>query len=111
MKPITFLGDTLAALRAFPHEARPESGLQLDRVQRGLMPDNWKSMKAIGTGVTEIRVRVRVRVEGGAFRVLYVATFPEAVYVLNAFQKKTQKTARADLNLAITRYQALRKER
>jgi phage-related protein len=107
MKPITFLGDSLEALRAFPHGARRESGLQLDRVQRGLLPDNWKPMKSIGAGVTEIRVRV----EGGAFRVLYVATFPEAVYVLHAFQKKTQKTAKADLALATTRYKALRKER
>jgi phage-related protein len=107
MKPITFLGDSLEALRAFPHAARRESGLQLDRVQRGLLPENWKPMKTIGIGVTEIRVRV----EGGAFRVLYVATFPEAVYVLHAFQKKTQKTAKTDLSLATTRYKALRKER
>jgi len=64
-------------------------------------------MKAIGPGVNEIRVRA----ESGAFRVLYVATFPEAVYVLHAFQKKTQKTAKADLSLATTRYKALRNER
>ena len=64
-------------------------------------------MKTVGPGVNEIRVRD----EGGAFRVLYVATFSEAVYVLHAFQKKTQKTAKADLDLAITRYKALRKER
>lgn len=61
-------------------------------------------MKIIGSGVTEIRVHT----EGGAFRVLYVATFPEAVYVLHAFQKKTQKTAKADLSLATTRYKALK---
>ncbi len=106
MKPITFLGDSLGALRAFPHEARRESGLQLDRVQRGLLPESWKPMKTIGPGVTEVRVRV----ESGIFRVLYVATLPEAVYVLHAFQKKTQKTAKADLSLATTRYKALRKE-
>ena len=64
-------------------------------------------MKTIGPGVNEIRVRD----EGGAFRVLYIATFPEAVYVLHAFQKKSQNTAKADLNLATTRYKALRKER
>ncbi len=63
-------------------------------------------MKTIGPGVTEVRVRV----ESGIFRVLYVATLPEAVYVLHAFQKKTQKTAKADLSLATTRYKALRKE-
>ena len=107
MKPITFLGESLDALRVFPSEARRESGLQLDRVQRGLMPDNWKPMKSIGPGVSEIRVRA----DSGAFRVLYVATFPEAVYVLHAFQKKTQKTAQADISLATTRYKALRKTR
>ena len=107
MKPITFLGDSLEVLRAFPREARRESGLQLDRVQRGLMPENWKPMKTVGAGVAEIRVRA----EGGAFRVLYVAIFPEAVYVLHAFQKKTRKTVKADLSLAMTRYKALRKER
>lgn len=107
MKPITFLGDSLEVLRAFPHEARRECGLQLDRVQRGLMPEDWKPMKTVGPSVAEIRVRT----EGGAFRVLYVATFPEAVYVLHTFQKKSQKTAKADLSLAITRYKALRKER
>jgi len=52
-----------------------------------------------------------VRVEGGALRTLYVATFKEAVYVLHAFQKTTQKSAKADLNIAKTRYKALRKER
>ncbi|MBM4296185.1 MAG: hypothetical protein FJ143_00420 [Deltaproteobacteria bacterium] len=61
----------------------------------------------MGSGVNEIRVRV----EGGALRTLYVATFKEAVYVLHAFQKTTQKSAKADLNIAKTRYKALRKER
>jgi phage-related protein len=107
MKPITFLGDSLEVIRNFPQAARREAGLQLDRVQRCLMPENWKPMKTVGPGVNEIRVRD----EGGAFRVLYVATFPEAVYVLHAFQKKTQKTAKSNLDLATTRYQALRKER
>ncbi len=107
MKAITFLGDSLAALKAFPQEARRESGFQLDRVQRGLMPENWKPMTTIGSGVNEIRVRA----EGGIFRTLYVATFKEAVYVLHAFHKKTQRTAKADLTLATTRYKALRKER
>lgn len=107
MKSVTFLGDSLEALREFPHGARREAGLQLDRVQRGLMPENWKPMKTVGSGVSEIRVRDA----GGIFRVVYVATFSEAVYVLHAFQKKTQKTARPDLELATTRYRALRKER
>ena len=107
MKPVTFLGHSLEALREFPQVARREAGLQLDRVQRGLMPQDWKPMRTIGPGVNEIRVRD----ERAAFRVLYVAIFPEAVYVLHAFQKKTQKTAKSDLDVARVRFKTLRKAR
>lgn len=107
MRPITFLGDSLEAVRAFPVTARREAGFQLDRVQRGLLPENWKPLKTVGPGVNEIRVRD----ETGAFRVLYVASLPEALYVLHAFQKKTQKTAKGDLELARVRLKTLRKER
>lgn len=75
MKPITFLGDSLGKLKDFPQGARREAGFQLDRVQRGLMPENWKPVKTVGKGVNEIRVRD----EAGAYRVIYLATFPEAV--------------------------------
>ena len=105
MKPITFLGNSLDDLRAFPEEARREAGHQLDRVQRGLEPDDWKPMPTIGPGVREVRVRD----EAGAFRVIYTATFAEAVYVLHAFQKKTQATAKRDLALAAARLRDLRR--
>ena len=107
MKPITFLGNSLDKLRDFPQGVRREAGFQLDRVQRGLMPENWKPVKTAGKGVNEIRVRD----EAGAYRVIYVATFPEAVYVLHAFQKKTQTTAQMDLELARTRLQSLIRSR
>jgi phage-related protein len=107
MKPITFLGDSLDKLKDFPQGARRETGFQLDRVQRGLMPENWKPVKTVGKGVNEIRVRD----EAGAYRVIYLATFPEAVYVLHAFQKKTQTTAQMDLELARTRLQSLIRSR
>lgn len=107
MKPITFLGDSLDKLKDFPQGARRETGFQLDRVQRGLMPKNWKPVKTVGKGVNEIRVRD----EAGAYRVIYLATFPEAVYVLHAFQKKTQTTAQMDLELARTRLQSLIRSR
>ena len=94
-------------MRAFPVTARREAGFQLDRVQRGLMPENWKPLKTVGPGVNEIRVHDEI----GAFRVIYVASFPEALYVLHAFQKKTQKTAKSNLDLARTRFKSLRKER
>lgn len=94
-------------LRAFPETARREAGHQLDRVQRGLDPDDWKPMAIIGPGVREVRIRD----EAGAFRVFYIATFAEAVYVLHAFQKKTQRTAKRDLGLAASRLGELRQRR
>jgi phage-related protein len=103
MKLVSFLGDALAAIRAFPDGARRDAGHQIDRVQRGLDPDDWKPMTAIGSGVREIRVRQ----PAGAFRVIYLATLPDAVYVLHAFQKKSQKTSKRDLDLAAARFKDL----
>lgn len=103
-KPITFIGTSLDDLRDFPQGARREAGLQLDKVQNGEDPDDWKSMSVtVGNGAFEIRVRD----EAGIFRVIYVAKFKEAVYVLHAFQKKTPRTAQKDLDLAKARYTEL----
>jgi phage-related protein len=105
-KPVEFRGSALDDLRAFPEAARREAGYQLDQVQQGREPDDWKPVNAVGRGVREIRIRDAA----GAFRVLYVAKFGDAVYVLHCFQKKTQKTSKADLNLAAQRYRDLLKE-
>jgi phage-related protein len=99
VKPIAFLGGSLDDLRGFPADARRDAGYQLDRVQRGLDPDDWRPMPSIGAGVREVRVRERA----GAFRVIYVASFADAVYVLHAFQKKTRQTAKRDVDLAASR--------
>jgi phage-related protein len=107
VKQIEFLGDSLSRLRAFPNRARREAGFQLDRVQRGLDPDDWKPMKGVGQGVREIRVRDT----SGAFRVVYVATFCEAVYVLHAFSKKTQRTSLRDLAVAQSRFGEMKRSR
>lgn len=108
MKPVTFLGDSLEEIRAFPQGARREAGFQIEKVQQGMEPDNWKPMKTVGAGAREIRVRD----ETGAFRVIYVATLPEAIYVLHAFRKKTGKTAKGDIELARKRFSELmRKQR
>lgn len=104
MKPVVFLGDSLDRLRAFPQQARRNAGFQLDRVQRGLDPDDWKSLTIIGSGVREIRVRDTT----GAYRVVFVANFAEAVYVLHVFQKKTQRTSPRDLALAQSRFRELK---
>ena len=106
MKLIEFRGNSLADLRDFPLSARREAGYQLDLVQHGGGPDDWKPMNTIGPGVREIRIRD----EAGIFRVIYVAKFADAVYVLHCFQKKTQKTSKADLDLAGKRYRDLLKE-
>jgi phage-related protein len=106
MKPVRFLGSALDDLRAFPTPARREAGHQIDLVQHGHEPDDWKSMSTVGQGVQEIRVRDA----SGAFRVIYVAKYADAVYVLHCFQKKTQKTAKKDLDLATKRYRDLLKE-
>lgn len=100
MKPVRFVGSARDDLAAFPKIARARAGHELFMVQVGRTPDDWKPMSSVGPGACEIRVRDRY----GAYRVIYVAKFTDAVYVLHAFQKKTQKTARADLDLAVQRY-------
>lgn len=107
MKPITFLGSSLKALRAFPDAARQDAGFQLDLVQRGQQPDDFKPLPTVGAGVEELRVWC----EQGSFRVDYVARLADAVYVLHAFQKKTQTTAKADIEIATRRYRELMKGR
>jgi phage-related protein len=105
-KRLEFRGSSLADLRAFPAPARRAAGFQLDRVQNGKHPQDWKPMASIGNGVNEIRIRD----ENGAFRVVYVAKFEEAVFVLHCFTKKTQKTGKPDLEIAAKRYRELRME-
>ncbi len=105
-KPIEFLGTSLDDLRAFPIAARREAGHQLDQVQNGQEPDDWKPMTSVGAGVREIRIRDA----SGAFRVIYVAKLQAAVYVLHCFQKKTEKTNKSDSDLAARRYRELLQE-
>lgn len=107
MKPVTFLGDSLKALRDFPDDVRQDAGYQIDRVQRGLQPDDFKPMPSIGKGVEEIRVSG----QAGTFRVIYLARLADAVYVLHAFHKTTQKTPQADIDLAAKRLSDLMKDR
>ncbi len=102
MKPITWMGDTREKVRDLAPDPRHEVGAQLGRVQLGLEPDDWKPMPSVGPGVNEIRVRV-----GGAYRVIYVAKFAEAIYVLHVLQKKSRKTPRLDIELARVRYRRL----
>ncbi|MDP2109789.1 MAG: type II toxin-antitoxin system RelE/ParE family toxin [Thiobacillus sp.] len=86
----------------FPLEARRESGFELWQVQRGLHPSDFKPMPSVGAGAFEIRIHVL-----GEWRVIYVAKFKNAVYVLHAFHKKTQKTRKEDIELAARRYKQI----
>lgn len=103
IKPIEFLGDSLRSLREFPDDAKRDAGYQLDRVQHGLQPDDFKPMPTIGKGVEEIRVRD----DSGAYRIICTARLADAVYVLHAFQKKTQATSKRDIELAKQRFALL----
>jgi len=105
-KPIYWVGSSLKDLLALPNEVKKDAGYQLHRVQNGLEPENWKPFQEVGSGVKEIRVYD----ENGAFRVMYVAKFSERIYVLHAFQKKTQKTNQNDINIAKARYKAIKSE-
>ena len=102
---MAFHGDSLDRLRDFPEEARREAGHELYQVQMGRDPSDWKPMPTIGAGVREIRIRDAA----GAYRVIYIATLADAIHVLHAFGKKTQKTARRDLELAAARLRQLKR--
>ena len=102
MKALEFVGSSLNDLTDFPLEARRATGFELWQVQRGLSPSDFKPMPVIGAGAFEIRVHVL-----GEWRVIYVAKFEAAIYVLHAFCKKTQKIRKEDIELAARRYKLI----
>src|ERR1700742_1951948 len=106
IKPLVWVGNSQNCIRDFPAEARRKAGQQLNRVQHGHDPEDWKPMPTVGLSVREIRIH-----EDGEYRVLYVAKFAEAVYVLHAFSKKTRKTPKSDIDLASGRFRAVVEER
>ena len=106
LKRLLWLGSSRGDIRKFPPEARKRAGYELYLVQSGLDPSDWKPMSSVGPGVREIRIH-----SGREHRVLDVAKFEEGVYVLHAFEKKTRKTAKAELELAGTRLRELLKIR
>jgi phage-related protein len=106
-KEIRWIGSSYDDLLAFPDDTRREAGFQLGRVQAGLEPADWKPFSEVGAGTKEIRIRDA----SGAYRVMYVVNFEEAIYVLHCFQKKTQATSRQDKEIAETRYRAVAKMR
>ncbi|MBI4829938.1 MAG: type II toxin-antitoxin system RelE/ParE family toxin [Nitrospinae bacterium] len=98
MKRIVWVGSSRRDLKGFPGDARREAGYQLERLQAGLRPNDWKPLAAAGPGVEEIRIHA-----GNEYRVLYIARYEEAVYVLHCFAKKTRKTPPREIMIARTR--------
>lgn len=106
MKRISFVDRSLNDLKQFPEDARREAGYQLDKVQRGIEPTDWKPMKMVGAGVTEIRIKD----DQGIYRVIYISKYANTVFVLHAFKKKSQKTAKKDLEIARKRLKVVIQE-
>lgn len=102
-KEIRWVGSSYEDLLAFPGEARRSAGFELRKVQSGLDPDDWRPFDGIGPGTREIRIHEAE----GAFRVLYVAKFEDAVYVLHCFRKTSQATSGHDKRIATIRYRAV----
>ncbi len=105
-KPAIFIGGTKAAIRRFPDLARRDAGWQLEKVQAGEEPVDWKPMPSVGSGVKEIRIH-----QPYEHRVIYVARFPEAVYILSAFEKKTERTPQRYIDAARYAYAEVKKKR
>jgi phage-related protein len=97
-KEIRWVGSSYDDLLAFPEEPRRQAGFRLGKIQAGLDPDDWKPFAAVGPG-------------NGIYRVMYVAKFVEAIYVLHCFQKKTQVTSRHDCEIAEARHRAIVNDR
>lgn len=102
MKSLNFIGSSLDELRNFPDDARRAAGFELYAIQCGLEPSDWKPMPSIGQGAREIRIHVM-----GEWRIIYVAKFEDAVYVLHSFQKKSRKTSQHDIEIARKRYKQI----
>lgn len=102
-KEIRWIGSSYQDILKFPVEPRKEAGFQLGKIQAGLAPDNWKPFDDVGAGTKEIRIRDAA----GIYRVMYVAKFEEAIYVLHCFQKKTEATTKQDKSIAEARYRAV----
>lgn len=106
-KEILWVGSSYEDILQFPAEPRKEAGFQLGKIQAGLEPDNWKPFDNVGAGTKEIRIRDAA----GVYRVMYVAKFEEAIYVLHCFQKKTEATTKQDKTIAEARYRAVLSKR
>lgn len=106
LKPLQFRGSSKKDFLGFPENVRVDGGHQLYLIQKGETADDWKPITTVGRGCYEIRIDE----DANAYRIIYVAKFENAIYVLHAFQKTTRKTSQSDIDLARDRYAMLVKE-
>ncbi len=99
LKPVVFLGRSKRTIKKFPEEARKNAGAEIKLLQLGQLPTDWKSMKGIGLGAREIRIH-----HPHEHRVIFVASYPEAIYILHAFEKKSEKTNPLHIQVARQNY-------
>lgn len=102
-KPIIFIGRSREEIRDFPNDVRNDAGFNLYLIQNGGNPSDWKPLKSVGRGVREIRLWD----DSGTYRVIYVANLKDAVYVLGAFKKTTEKTESIHLSLIKKRFKQI----
>ncbi|WP_058973408.1 type II toxin-antitoxin system RelE/ParE family toxin [Type-D symbiont of Plautia stali] len=106
-KDVDWRGTSLDDIKKFPTEVKKDLGFELHKIQNGHNPTHFKAVNRWGAGVIEIKIKG----DDGEYRVVYVAKFAEAVYVLHAFQKKTQQTSPKDVSTIVERYKAVVEER
>ena len=102
MKEIIWLGSSYQDLLVFSNPAKQIAGYNLDKLQRGKDPQDWKPMISIGKGVKELRIHCE-----NEYRVIYLAQRSEGIYILHSFIKKTQKTSQKDIDLAKKRFKEI----
>ena len=107
-KEVRWVGRSKNDIQNFPDDTRREAGYELQKVQLGKQPSDFKPMKTVGSGVREIRIR-----DGSSnyYRVMYIAKYEEAIYVLHAFHKTTRATEDKDIMLARKRLKAVKRYR
>lgn len=106
MKEVIWIGTTQRRLCRFEEPAKRSLAKQIWRLQNGEKPEDWRPMSTIGIGANEIRIHYP-----GAYRVIYVASYPEGIYLIHAFQKKTKKTPSLEIDLARKNYSRMRNQR
>lgn len=108
LRPIHFEGSSLEDLKALPKKARQAIGFQLERVQAGADPTNWKPVTGLGKGITGVR-EIRVEIDSNIYRSAYVTKFGETIAVLHCWSKKTEKMSASDKQLIVDRYRSAKR--